>query len=156
MESLRLVERGKGYAILASPRMFITMHDGPPDMASVMAEARYARTSLGHAPRSVGCMVILRSATTPPPEEVRAAIPALLDDIAKASAGLAMVIEGTGFRGAALRAVFSGFLLIKRMPYPTSVFGGVTEALGWLCPQVGLDAASMEKQLVALLGTPAA
>ncbi len=60
-----------------------------------------------------------------------------------------MVIEGAGFRAAALRAIFSGFLVLKRLPYKTAVFDTPLLALRWLGSLVDIDpearAAQIEK-----------
>jgi hypothetical protein len=44
---------------------------------------------------------------------------------------VAMVVEGQGFRGAAMRAAFTGVNIIQRRPYMTQVFDDFQAALAW-------------------------
>jgi len=46
----------------------------------------------------------------------------------------AYVIEGTGFRAAALRAVIAGVNALFRPGHPTRVFDGADQAIRWLVP----------------------
>ena len=45
---------------------------------------------------------------------------------------VASVIEGEGFKAAAIRAVMAGLNLALRQPYPIRIFATVTEAAPWL------------------------
>ncbi|MFO0760575.1 MAG: hypothetical protein U0359_29105 [Byssovorax sp.] len=148
-EDLQIVHTRADHVILGSPRLFISIHHGPATLASVAAESNYARTRMSREPASVGCLVVLGGDTTPPDGEVRAVMPRLFSDIAPGSAGLAMVIEGGGFRVAALRAAFAGLRMIGKITYPTAVFNSAAEALAWLCPRVGLDTGAMTRRLAA-------
>lgn len=155
-EQLAIVMSGADHVILASPRLFVSITDGTPTMAGSRADANWARRGMSKSPRSVGCVVVLGPSTTPPPADVRGEIPKLLLEIVPGVAGLAMVIEGDGFRVAALRAVFTGFLLLRRLPYEASVFGSVRDALGWIGPKVGVDPADAAQQIEALRRSQAA
>jgi hypothetical protein len=44
---------------------------------------------------------------------------------------VAMVVEGQGFRAAAMRAAFTGVNIIQQRPYMTQVFGNFQAALAW-------------------------
>ena len=46
------------------------------------------------------------------------------------------MVEGTGFRGAAMRAVLSVLQLASRPPYPMEIFSGVDEGSRWLCTEL--------------------
>jgi hypothetical protein len=46
--------------------------------------------------------------------------------------GVALVIEGTGFRPAAVRVMISGVYLVTRVSYPRKIFSTVTEGSAWL------------------------
>lgn len=160
-EELETVVLRQHHALIASPRLFVSVHHGPPSLASIAAESNYARTRMSREPGSVGCLVILGGDTTPPDGEVRAAMPRLFSDIAPGTAGLAMVIEGGGFRVAALRAAFAGLRMLGKITYATAVFGRTIDALAWLCPRVGLDARVMharleKRRLEAAMPEPAA
>lgn len=150
MKPFDVVIRRPEHLLLAGEHLFVSVHMGPTTLASVAAESHHARTKLGRTPRSVGCLVVLAEDVPPPPPEVRSALPRLLDEIAPVCAGLAMVIEGAGFRIAALRAVFSGFLAIKRLPYRTAVFSRSAEGFDWLAQAVEIDPKGCERELQTL------
>lgn len=60
----------------------------------------------------------------------------------------AYVIEGSGFRAAALRAVIAGVNAISRPGHPTRVFDAASEAIRWLAPYGNaLDPPAHEKAL---------
>jgi hypothetical protein len=44
----------------------------------------------------------------------------------------AVVIEGTGFRAAAVRSVVTGLAMLVRLPYPHEIFGSMEQAAKWL------------------------
>jgi hypothetical protein len=47
---------------------------------------------------------------------------------------LAYLVEGTGFKSAAVRAILVGLGLLHRKGYPTKVFVELDSALAWLLP----------------------
>src|SRR5205814_7203796 len=64
--------------------------------------------------------------------------------------GVALVIEGTGFRPAAVRGLIAGVYLVSRVVYPRKIFSVVREAALWLtatasagCPGA-VDTATLE------------
>jgi hypothetical protein len=52
----------------------------------------------------------------------------------------AQVVEGTGFRGAAMRSVLSMLQLAVRPPYPMKVFDNVVAAAHWLSTELATRA----------------
>lgn len=44
----------------------------------------------------------------------------------------AVVIEGSGFRAAAVRSVVTGMAMLVRLPYPHEIFGSLEQAARWL------------------------
>jgi hypothetical protein len=46
------------------------------------------------------------------------------------------LVEGTGFRAAAVRAALTGLQLVSKSPYPTRVCASVREALSWIMPHM--------------------
>jgi len=81
-----------------------------------------------------GALLIINSDCAPPSEEARRYIKA---ELARSSmVAAAQVVEGTGFRGAAMRAVLSMLQLASRAPYPMAVFSEVPEAATWLTAEL--------------------
>jgi len=46
--------------------------------------------------------------------------------------GVALVIEGSGFRPAAMRTLLAGVYLVTRVTYPRKIFSSVGEAASWI------------------------
>lgn len=81
-----------------------------------------------------GALLIIDSTCKPPSEEARTYI---RKELARSSmVAAAQVVEGSGFRGAAMRAVLSVIQLASRPPYPMQIFSRVEDAASWLCPEV--------------------
>jgi hypothetical protein len=61
---------------------------------------------------------------------------------------LGLVIEGTGFAAALIRAGISSMLLLHRRRSPLADFANVTSAVGWMSQYVPVDSGT---DLVALV-----
>jgi hypothetical protein len=73
------------------------------------------------------------------------AVAGVADDVRKASQayahefkplGSAIVIEGGGFRGAALRTIIAGIYLFMTKSYPHKICGTPLEGASWLAPRL--------------------
>jgi hypothetical protein len=80
----------------------------------------------------LGGLVIIPSAAKPPPEEVRRAIRELLTNVNPHVRCLCWLVEGTGFRAAAVRAALIGLRVFSRQSYATHVANDMTEAVRWI------------------------
>jgi hypothetical protein len=81
-----------------------------------------------------GALLIIRSNVSPPTEEARAYIKQELSRSSMLAA--AQVVEGTGFRGAAMRSVLTMLQLASRAPYPMKVFDDVEPGARWLAAEM--------------------
>jgi hypothetical protein len=96
-------------------------------IAELDALARTCRTR-------TGALLVINSSCPPPTEEARSYIRA---ELARSSmVAAAQVVEGTGFRGAAMRAVLSVLQLALRAPYPMMISSTVEEGASWLCKEL--------------------
>ncbi len=81
-----------------------------------------------------GALLIVSSDCSPPSDEARKYIRQGLAGSSMVAA--AQVVEGTGFRGAAMRAVLSLLQLAARPSYPMGVFSSIEEGATWLAGEV--------------------
>lgn len=81
-----------------------------------------------------GALLVINSDCKPPSEEARTYIRTELANSSMVAA--AQVVEGTGFRGAAMRAVLSVLQLAARTRYPMEIFSSVEEGTRWLCSEL--------------------
>jgi hypothetical protein len=70
--------------------------------------------------------------------------------------GSAIVIEGRGFKGAALRTIIAGMYLIARNAYPHKICSSPGEGASWLAPRLPAGSPSPEEILEAVASTRAA
>ena len=80
--------------------------------------------------RSVAVTVLEPSAAQSVPKEVRDESAALAGEFKSLAA--ATVIEGSGFRAAAVRTAVASLFLLARPPFPHKVFGDLAEGAGWV------------------------
>jgi len=106
-----------------------------------------------------GALLVINSDCKPPSEEARTYIRM---ELAKSSmVAAAQVVEGTGFRGAAMRAVLSVLQLASRARYPMEIFSGVEEGAHWLSGELRTrlgrspDASALVAAVRGLQSTPA-
>jgi hypothetical protein len=90
----------------------------------------------------LGCVVVIPAGTKPPSEAQRVAIASMLTRAAPFLTGLAWVVEGRGFEGAAVRGILLGLSLFGRRPYPTHVGTELRDALGWLATRRAMGSGS--------------
>jgi len=83
-------------------------------------------------PGGLGGLVIIPAAASPPPEEVRRAIRDVLNDVTPQLRCLCWLVEGAGFRAAAVRAALIGLGVFSRRRYATHVAIDMTDAVGWI------------------------
>jgi len=84
--------------------------------------------------RGTGALLVIRSDVDPPTEEARTYI---RQELAKSSMlAAAQVVEGKGFRGAAMRSVLTMLQLASRAPYPMKIFDGVPIGARWLAMEL--------------------
>jgi hypothetical protein len=101
-------------------------------------------------PEGLGCLVIIPAVANPPPEDVRRAIRDVLANLAPQLRCLCWLVEGTGFRAAAVRATLVGLRVFTRQPYTTRVASDMTESLQWVLAQLSRAAPTQTEVRIAL------
>ena len=89
-------------------------------------------TRLSRAHGEIGLLAILAEGCALPDEAVRATLAEGLVRVEGCIAGVANVVEGQGFRAAALRGALTSLALLVGARYPQKVFGDVTAAAAFL------------------------
>lgn len=84
-------------------------------------------------PGKTGFLCVVEPTSGVPGDDVRKASGVLFQSLAADLRGIAMIIEGTGFRSAIVRSVASGIvLLMGKRETPISYFAHVDEGSSWL------------------------
>ena len=103
-----------------------------PGSDVLQQQAGWIRQMKAEAPDGAAFLVVLRSDVPPPPEAARALIKRVFQEFSKVVVAGAMVVEGTGFLGSALRSILTMLSMAARPKYPLKVFSDVAEACEWL------------------------
>jgi hypothetical protein len=94
-------------------------------------------------PGDAAILCIIEPTSEPPPQALREAASALLNQLAPRLRCVAYVIEGTGFRAATIRGVLSGIELVRRSAYPARYFASVADAAVWITMETGRPRAEL-------------
>jgi hypothetical protein len=88
------------------------------------------------------------------PDEVRNALEAYAHEFKPLAS--AIVIEGGGFRGAAVRIIVAGIYLFKSNPYPHKICGTPLEGATWLAPRLPAGSPRCDDLVQVVAGARAA
>jgi hypothetical protein len=98
----------------------------------------WLRNMIREYPQGLGQMIVLEASSFEHTlsSETRAMAATMAKEFAPHTRALAYVIEGEGFRVAAVRMALSGFRLVSRADHPERVFRGPEEGAQWLSEQM--------------------
>ena len=124
--------------------LFVLVDDGTIPSAGYGPIESEIREQNKVFPRGVGLLCILPPDARPPPDEVRRAVKAALSRVASSLSSLAYVIEGTGFKGVAVRATLVGMKIFSSRPYPIYVETSLREAVDKMHSHMANGTASID------------
>jgi hypothetical protein len=101
------------------------------------------KISLAHP--SIAILSIVGRDCTVPDASVRNRLTSEVKNIQRQLVAAATVIEGTGFRAAAMRGAVTGMTLLLRAPHPAKTFATVLDAAAFLGQIAALDARGIAK-----------
>jgi hypothetical protein len=83
--------------------------------------------------RRVACLTVIEPRADLPDADTRTAVANIFRFNAESIVCSANVMEGEGFRAAAVRGVVTGIALVARQPFPNHVFPSVSLSAAWIC-----------------------
>ncbi len=116
--------------------LFVVLDDGTIPLTRYPAIEAAMREQARTNPGGIACLVILPADTRPPPEDTKQAVKSLLGRMMRQLSCLAYVVEGTGFRGVAVRATLVGMKIFSSRPYPIYVETSLQDALVKVVPHL--------------------
>jgi hypothetical protein len=130
---LRIVYEDPEYTLGVYENAFVWSFRGEVTVDRIRRSRPVHRDLVLKYPSGFGAMTIIgdKVPLMMPPDS-REAANAITAEFKKHYRALAIVIEGTGFRAAAARAVTSGINLFARVACPTQVFDDARKAALWL------------------------
>jgi len=139
-KALTEAERGDGFACAALGQLVIAVFDRASDAQNAEAMARISTQTARDNPTLV-ILTVVGPACTVPESSVRSRLISQVKAVQKQLVAAVTVIEGSGFRTAAVRGVVTGMtLLLKASSYPAKTFATVPEAANFLAGIVSIDA----------------
>jgi hypothetical protein len=131
MLKLQVVERSTEFSCGSYGPLAISVWDRPATEPDARAASQLLRT-LSTTRSEVLVLAILGPNTPPAGSEIRDIIGKALQDLGPKLRGSATVVEGQGFRAAALRAALLGMSMVVRSSHPQKTFATVGEAAAFL------------------------
>lgn len=116
--------------------LFVLIDDGSLTLGRYDSIETRMREQAKQFPQGIVCLVILPPDTRPPPDDIKRAVKSLVTRMASQLAALAYLVEGTGFKGVAVRATLVGMKLFASRPYPIYVETSLPEMLTKLLPHL--------------------
>jgi hypothetical protein len=150
-----IVEEGAAFARLG--KMTICLMRRPPTVRLIHLLRRETVKLHATAPVGwVGFSIIEVGAITNVADDVRQASTALMRDL-PATLSIS-VVEGSGFKSVAVRAIMIGMHLISRSPHLQKIFGDATTAVDWMmansaasgAPLGGLTAEAVHRAIATI------
>jgi hypothetical protein len=139
-KALLEAERGDGFAATAFGPLVITVFDRASNAQNAEAMARIM-TQAARANPGVAILTVVGPNCKVPDSSVRNRLTSQVKTIQKQLLAAVTVIEGSGFRTAAVRGVVTGMtLVLKASSYPAKTFATVPEAADFLAGIVSMSA----------------
>jgi hypothetical protein len=117
--------------LIVAGNVFVVFDDGAALATDYPIIQRIIAKEARQFPKGMVCLTIIPPNAKPPREEIRDAIRDAFGNVTKHLAGVCWFVEGTGFKGAAARAVISGIVMIMSPPYPSHITTDFADALAW-------------------------
>ena len=147
---LQVISVGPDLYYATCSNLIFAIENTEPSIAYIIALRTLIQQMSRERGRGVGLMVVIRSDTKPPSEEVRDHIKNAARSFGRDVLAFAHVVEGEGFLAAAKRAAFTLLMGTARLGFPIKVFRNVGEGMPWLVRTVG-DAFDEDVSLAELL-----
>lgn len=134
-----------GYAIATFGNVFISVWKEPSTLERLDHVRVCEQDLVAQAPGGIVVLTVLLDTSFKVDSNVRDKAAGIAREFAAATRAHAYLIEGSGFRTAAMRAVIAGINTLVRTGHPVRVFGEQSAAVGWLAAQAGdsLDVAAL-------------
>ncbi|WP_437733469.1 serine/threonine-protein kinase [Sorangium sp. So ce1335] len=123
VEPWRLIVRRPDYVIASWQQIFCTIWRRETTEESVRRVSDACAAFARQHPRGIGLLTIVEGEASLPPAPARKALAGFLAEASAFIRCSAVVLEGAGFRAAAVRSVVTGLSLVARQRFPHRVCG---------------------------------
>jgi hypothetical protein len=139
----------QGYAIATCGNVFISVWKEPSTLDRLDHVRACEQKLVDQSPGGIVVLTVLMDTSFKVDSNVRDKAAGIARQFAAVTRAHAYVIEGSGFRTAAMRAVIAGINTFVRTGHPVKVFSDQASAVGWLATQSGqaLDVAQLDEAI---------
>jgi hypothetical protein len=152
-ECLTGAKRNGGFCAAALGPLAIAIFDRATTEQDAEAVARLL-AQMARAHPSIAMLSVVGSDCTLPDAKVRNRLTSEVKNIQKQLIAAVTVIEGSGFRAAAMRGAVTGMTLLLRASYPAKTFATVRDAAEFLAGIAPLDAKDITNAIEQLRAYP--
>jgi hypothetical protein len=133
--------------------MFVLVEDGKSRAGDYEHCGRLIAEQRQAYPTGVGGLVIIPEGATPPSDEARKAINAVLKSQEDGLLCFCWLVEGTGFPAAIARGILTGIRVFGRFSYPTQIANSLPDALEWMSPYLSAVRAEGVETAASVIAT---
>jgi hypothetical protein len=133
-ESATILRADKDHCCAIWRNIMIFVWRGVTRPETVDEHRKYIEGHIAKGRGPLSLFVITEAQVEIPDGATREKLAALLQAAGPVGRGAALVYEGAGFRGAAIRGVATVLNALARQAFPYKSFGSVEEAASWLTP----------------------
>jgi len=143
----RIVEQDSEHCQVVLQNVFLTYTIGPATDGNIAALVdQLERFFAGLPANQKGAFVLVtRSSTRPPNSAARRRVQQVIEHHVEQLAGIAVVIESTGFANAIIRTVASSLFLIAPKKLPLKFFSNTVECVAWVTERTGVSALALQE-----------
>jgi hypothetical protein len=127
-----VLARDPGFALAQCRHAFVSVWTQPSTIDSLSAVRQCEESLAREAPDGLVVLTVMTGTAFAIGTREREEAQRLAQRFDKTTQAAAYVIEGSGFRAAAMRAVLAGLQLLARTSHPVRVFSDVPTAVEWL------------------------
>lgn len=147
---LRQIAARPGFALGAYGPVALSVWDSEPTLEDARGSTRLLG-ELAKRHERIGLLAVLGTSCSVPDDEVRSELRRGVTAVAGSVGAVANLVEGLGFRSAALRGVLTSMVLMIRPGYPQKIFGELEPAAAFLAWHLdGVEPRDLRSALRAL------
>jgi hypothetical protein len=130
--SSNVMHSGDGLVMAEMAGVSIALWRRKPNRELFETQKRCLDEVVGKHKGKAAFICVVEPTSEPPDDDIRKAASSMISAHEKNLRGVALVIEGTGFRSAITRTVLSGIVMMIRTPAPIKFFDVPKPACMWL------------------------
>ena len=138
MSTRRVWDLDADHIQVSEGRVFYTFSSGAATHANMKSMIRNVHDFVHASDLPVGYVLHLSSNARPPISQDRDRATAMFNACGTRLAGVALVVDASGFTGALLRGASNAVFIMQRRAFTPRVFESIQDAADWLAPKVNM------------------